>query len=308
MPIFFAKRLFQALIAIFGVMTLIFFLQRLAGDPVLLLVPMDASQADVDRMRIALGFDRPVAIQYLEYISNLMFFDLGRSYVQNIPVAELIWTRVPYTLMLAAGALVVAFGIGIPVGITLAIRRGRPIARLLSALVLAGQSMPTFWSAILMIMVFGVWLGWAPPSGARELSSIVMPSIALGLLSMATFARVARTAVLDELEKDYVRTGHAKGLPMRRIIFRHLLRNASIPVVTVSALEIANLLAGAVIVETVFAWPGLGQLTIQAITARDFMVVQGVVMLGAITAIGLNLVADLLYSLIDPRIRMGAGS
>ena len=308
MPIFFAKRLFQALIAIFGVMTLIFFLQRLAGDPVLLLVPMDASQADVDRMRIALGFDRPVAIQYLEYIGNLMFFDLGRSYVQNIPVAELIWTRVPYTLMLAAGALVVAFGIGIPVGITLAIRRGRPIARLLSALVLAGQSMPTFWSAILMIMVFGVWLGWAPPSGARELSSIVMPSIALGILSMATFARVARTAVLDELEKDYVRTGHAKGLPMRRIIFRHLLRNASIPVVTVSALEIANLLAGAVIVETVFAWPGLGQLTIQAITARDFMVVQGVVMLGAITAIGLNLVADLLYSLIDPRIRMGAGS
>jgi peptide/nickel transport system permease protein len=307
-PIFFAKRLFQALIAIFGVMTLIFFLQRLAGDPVLLLVPMDASQADVDRMRIALGFDRPVAIQYLEYIGNLMFFDLGRSYVQNIPVAELIWTRVPYTLMLAAGALVVAFGIGIPVGITLAIRRGRPIARLLSALVLAGQSMPTFWSAILMIMVFGVWLGWAPPSGARELSSIVMPSIALGLLSMATFARVARTAVLDELEKDYVRTGHAKGLPMRRIIFRHLLRNASIPVVTVSALEIANLLAGAVIVETVFAWPGLGQLTIQAITARDFIVVQGVVLLGAITAIGLNLVADLLYSLIDPRIRMGAGS
>jgi len=307
-PIFFAKRLLQALIAIFGVMTLIFFLQRLAGDPVLLLVPMDASQADIDRMRIALGFDRPVAIQYLEYVGNLLFFDLGRSYVQNIPVAELIWTRVPYTLMLAAGALVVAFGIGIPVGITLAIRRGKPIARLLSALVLAGQSMPTFWSAILMIMVFGVWLGWAPPSGARELSSIVMPSIALGLLSMATFARVARTAVLDELEKDYVRTGHAKGLPMRRIIFRHLLRNASIPVVTVSALEIANLLAGAVIVETVFAWPGLGQLTIQAITARDFMVVQGVVLLGAITAIGLNLVADLLYSLIDPRIRMGAGS
>jgi peptide/nickel transport system permease protein len=307
-PIFFAKRLLQALIAIFGVMTLIFFLQRLAGDPVLLLVPMDASQADIDRMRIALGFDRPVAIQYLEYVGNLLFFDLGRSYVQNIPVAELIWTRVPYTLMLAAGALVVAFGIGIPVGITLAIRRGKPIARLLSALVLAGQSMPTFWSAILMIMVFGVWLGWAPPSGARELSSIVMPSIALGLLSMATFARVARTAVLDELEKDYVRTGHAKGLPMRRIIFRHLLRNASIPVVTVSALEIANLLAGAVIVETVFAWPGLGQLTIQAITARDFIVVQGVVLLGAITAIGLNLVADLLYSLIDPRIRMGAGS
>jgi peptide/nickel transport system permease protein len=306
--IFFAKRLFQALIAVLGVMTLIFFLTRLAGDPVLLLVPMDATQADVDRMRVALGFDRPLVVQYLDYLGNLLVFDLGRSYVQNIPVIDMIWTRLPYTLMLAGGALVIAFGIGVPVGITLAVRRGRPEARLLSALVLAGQSMPTFWSAILMIMVFGVWLGWAPPSGAREAASIVMPSIALGLLSMATFARVARTAVLDELEKDYVRTGHAKGLPMRRIIFRHLLRNASIPVVTVSALEIANLLAGAVIVETVFAWPGLGQLTIQAITGRDFMVVQGVVLLGAITAIGLNLVADLLYSLIDPRIRMGVSN
>jgi peptide/nickel transport system permease protein len=306
--IFFAKRLFQALIAVLGVMTLIFFLTRLAGDPVLLLVPMDATQADVDRMRVALGFDRPLVVQYLDYLGNLLVFDLGRSYVQNIPVIDMIWTRLPYTLMLAGGALVIAFGIGVPVGVILAVRRGRPEARLLSALVLAGQSMPTFWSAILMIMVFGVWLGWAPPSGAREAASIVMPSIALGLLSMATFARVARTAVLDELEKDYVRTGHAKGLPMRRIIFRHLLRNASIPVVTVSALEIANLLAGAVIVETVFAWPGLGQLTIQAITGRDFMVVQGVVLLGAITAIGLNLVADLLYSLIDPRIRMGVSN
>jgi peptide/nickel transport system permease protein len=175
------------------------------------------------------------------------------------------------------------------------------------ALVLACQSMPTFWSAILMIMVFAVWLGWLPPSGAREPSSLIMPSIALGMLSMATFARVSRTAVLDELEKDYVRTGHAKGLPMRRIVMRHLLRNASIPVVSVGALEIANLLAGAVITETVFAWPGLGQLTVQAINARDFLVVQGVVLLGAVTAIVLNLIADLLYSLIDPRIRLEGG-
>ncbi len=161
MSSFFAKRLFQALIAVFGVMTLIFFLQRLAGDPVLLLVPMDATQADIDRMRVALGFDQPLIRQYLDFMGNLIRFDLGRSYVQNIPVIDLIWTRIPYTLMLAGGALVVAFGIGIPIGVTLAVRRGRPIARVLSALVLAGQSMPTFWSAILMIMVFGVWLGWA---------------------------------------------------------------------------------------------------------------------------------------------------
>ncbi|MCX8998423.1 ABC transporter permease [Rhizobiaceae bacterium BDR2-2] len=304
MPAFFIKRALQALVAVLGVMTIIFFLQRLAGDPVLLLVPQSATQADIESMRAALGFDRPLATQYLDYLYGLLTFDLGRSYVQNVPVWTLIASRLPYTLLLAGGALAVAFGLGIPLGVAMAVRRGRPEARAMMGIVLAGQSMPTFWSAILMIMVFGVWLGWLPPSGARDWPSLIMPSVALGLLSMATFARVARTAVLDELEKDYVRTGHAKGLPPMRIVLRHLLRNAAIPVVTVAALEIANLLAGAVIVETVFAWPGLGQLTVQAIAARDFMLVQGVVLLGAVTAIVLNLIADLLYSVIDPRIRM----
>nr|WP_282440650.1 ABC transporter permease [Brucella pituitosa] len=301
-------RIVQALIAILGVITLIFFLQRLAGDPVLLLVPQNATQADIEAMRTALGFDRPLAVQYLEYLRGLLTFDLGRSYVQNVSVWTLIASRLPYTLMLAGGALLVAVGLGIPLGVIMAVRRGRAESKAIMGFVLAGQSMPTFWSAILMIMVFAVWLGWLPPSGARDWPSLIMPSVALGLLSMATFARVARTAVLDELEKDYVRTAHAKGVPITRIVIRHLLRNASIPVVTVAALEIANLLAGAVIVETVFAWPGLGQLTVQAIAARDFMLVQGVVLLGAVTAIALNLIADVLYSIIDPRIRMGGHS
>lgn len=308
MPAFFLTRIVQALIAILGVITLIFFLQRLAGDPVLLLVPQNATQADIEAMRTALGFDRPLAVQYLEYLRGLLTFDLGRSYVQNVSVWTLIASRLPYTLMLAGGALLVAVGLGIPLGVIMAVRRGRAESKAIMGFVLAGQSMPTFWSAILMIMVFAVWLGWLPPSGARDWPSLIMPSVALGLLSMATFARVARTAVLDELEKDYVRTAHAKGVPTTRIVIRHLLRNASIPVVTVAALEIANLLAGAVIVETVFAWPGLGQLTVQAIAARDFMLVQGVVLLGAVTAIALNLIADVLYSIIDPRIRMGGHS
>lgn len=308
MPAFFLTRIVQALIAILGVMTLIFFLQRLAGDPVLLLVPQNATQADIEAMRTALGFDRPLAVQYLEYLRGLLTFDLGRYYVQNVSVWTLIASRLPYTLMLAGGALLVAVGLGIPLGVIMAVRRGRAESKAIMGFVLAGQSMPTFWSAILMIMVFAVWLGWLPPSGARDWPSLIMPSVALGLLSMATFARVARTAVLDELEKDYVRTAHAKGVPTTRIVIRHLLRNASIPVVTVAALEIANLLAGAVIVETVFAWPGLGQLTVQAIAARDFMLVQGVVLLGAVTAIALNLIADVLYSIIDPRIRMGGHS
>jgi len=178
------------------------------------------------------------------------------------------------------------------------------VSYLLSALVLVAQSMPTFWSGILMILVFAVGLGWLPPSSVGGFDHLIMPSVALGLLSMATFARMTRTALLDELSKDYVRTARARGVFGKRLLLRHLMRNALIPVVTVAAMEMSNLLAGAVIVETVFAWPGLGQLTVQSIFARDFLVVQGVVMLGALVTIGLNLTADLLYSAIDPRIRL----
>ncbi|SCB15884.1 ABC transporter permease [Rhizobium multihospitium] len=305
MAAFIARRLIQAFIALFGVITLVFFLQRLTGDPVLLLVPQGATQADIDVMRTALGFDKPLYIQYFHFLSSLAQFDLGRSYVQNLPVVEIIASRIPYTLELAAGALLVAVGFGVPIGVVLAVRRKRWEARWLIGLVLVGQSMPTFWTSVLLIMFFGVFLRWLPPSGANGLESLLMPSFALGLLSMATFARVTRTSVLDELSKDYVRTAHAKGLSTSRLVFHHLMRNAAVPIVTISALEIANLLTGAIIIETVFAWPGLGQLTMQAISARDFAVVQGIVLIGAAVAILLNLAADLLYSLIDPRIRLG---
>jgi peptide/nickel transport system permease protein len=177
------------------------------------------------------------------------------------------------------------------------------IARPLLWLVLAAQSMPTFWSGILLIMVFAVTLGWLPPSSTGGISHLVMPSIALGLMSLATFARVTRGALVEELSKEYVRTARARGVSTARLLWRHLARNASIPVITIAGLEISNLLAGAVVVETVFAWPGLGQLTVQAVLARDFPIVQGVVMLGSMVAIGLNLVSDLLYSAVDPRIR-----
>jgi len=305
MTSFLLRRFGQAIVTVFGVATLIFFLQRLTGDPTLLLVPETATQADIDALRHALGFDRPLPVQYLSFLGEMARFDLGRSVVQNVPVATIIASRLPYTLELAAGALVVACGIGIPVGTALALFRNSPVAGALSGLVLAAQSMPTFWSGILFILVFAVTLGWLPPSSAGGLSHLIMPSFALGLLSMATFARVTRTALLDELGKDYVRTARARGVPTGRLILRHLARNAAIPVITVAALEISNLLAGAVIVETVFAWPGLGQLTVQSILARDFPIVQGVVLLGSFVTIGLNLAADVLYSLVDPRIRLG---
>jgi peptide/nickel transport system permease protein len=301
---FLLRRSGQVLVTLFGVITLIFFLQRLTGDPTYLLVPETATQADIDAMRHTLGFDRPLIVQYLSFLRQIAGFDLGLSVVQNVPVTSIIASRLPYTLQLAAGALLVACGLGIPVGIVLALYRESVPARLLAGLVFAAQSMPTFWSGILLIMLFAVTLGWLPPSSIGGIENLVMPSVALGLLSMATFARITRTAILDELTREYVRSARARGAGMGRLLVRHLARNASIPVITVAAIEISNLLAGAVIVETVFAWPGLGQVTVQSILARDFMVVQGVVLLGAFVTIALNLLADVLYSAVDPRIRL----
>ncbi|WP_378945716.1 ABC transporter permease [Paracoccus sp. R86501] len=305
MQVFIVKRIGQALIALFGVMTLVFFIQRLTGDPTYLLVPETATQADIEAMRRTLGLDQPLLVQYGRFLWDMAHFDLGRSFVQNVKVTTIIASRLPYTLQLAGGALVVALAIGLPIGLILALGRRFAITRVLMGLVLAAQSMPTFWSGIMMIMVFGVWLGWLPPSGAGSLQHLIMPSIALGLLSMATYARIARSAVLDELSKDYIRSARARGVGTGRLVTHHLLRNSVIPVISVTALEISQLLAGAVIVETVFAWPGLGQLTVEAIVSRDFVVVQGVVLLGAFVTIAVNFAADILYSVVDPRIRLG---
>jgi peptide/nickel transport system permease protein len=251
-----------------------------------------------------LGFDQPLAVQYLDYLAQLVRFDLGQSLVQRVPVLEIIAARLPYTLYLAGSALLVAVGIGLPVGIVMAVRRDTKLERVLMALVLIGQSMPTFWSGILLILLFAVTLGVMPSSGVDGIRSVVLPAIALGALTMATYARVTRTAVIEELGRDYVSAAQAKGLLFRNVISRHILRNAATPIITISALEIANLLAGAVIVETVFAWPGLGQLAVQSIAARDFPIVQSIVLLSAFVSIALNLAADVLYSVVDPRIRL----
>lgn len=305
MSVFLLQRLGQAFVAIFGVMTLVFFIQRLTGDPTYLLVPETATQADIEAMRRSLGLDQPLVLQYVSYLWDMLRFDFGTSYVQNIPVTEIIASRLPYTLQLAAGALFVAFVIGLPVGLAMAIWRKHPVTKVLMGMVLGAQSLPTFWSGILMIMIFGVWLGWLPPSGSGSFAHLIMPSIALGLLSMATYARIARSSILDEMSKDYVRSARARGVGTGRLVGKHLIRNSLIPVISISALEISQLLAGAVIVETVFAWPGLGQLTVQSVQSRDFVVVQGIVLLGAFVTISVNLLADILYSVVDPRIRKG---
>jgi peptide/nickel transport system permease protein len=301
---FLLRRLIQSAVAILGTITLVFFIQRLAGDPTLLMLPEGATREDIETLRHQLGFDQPLAVQYIDYLAQLARFDLGQSLVQRVPVLEIIAARLPYTLYLAGSALLVAVGIGLPLGIVMAVRRDTKLERALMALVLVGQSMPTFWSGILLILLFAVTLGVMPSSGVDGIRSVILPAVALGALTMATYARVARTAVLEELGRDYVSAAQAKGLLFRRVISRHILRNAATPIITISALEIANLLAGAVIVETVFAWPGLGQLAVQSIAARDFPIVQSIVLLSAFVSIALNLAADILYSVVDPRIRL----
>ena len=301
-----ASRLLQAVVATFGVVTLVFFVMHLSGDPTLLLAPEGASAEQIAQLRHLLGFDRPVWAQYLSYLGDLGHGDLGQSLVQRLPVSLILFSRLPYTLALAAGALLVALALGIPAGIAMAVWRGGAVERALSAVVLAGQSLPTFWSGILLILLFGVVLRWLPTSGADGFSSLVMPSVALGAVAMSTFARMTRIAVLDELGRDYVQAARARGLSLGAAVRRHVLRNAAIPVITVTALEVGNLLAGAVIVETVFAWPGIGQLAMQSIQARDFLVVQAVVLFVSLTYVALSLVADLLYTAVDPRIRGAA--
>lgn len=304
---FLLKRLGQTLLSVWGVITVVFIILQFSGDPTLLMVPEGATREDIDILRQQLGFDRPMIVQYGDYLWKLVRLDMGISFIQNIPVIDIIAPRVYYTLYLAFTALLVAFGIGLPVGIYIGVFRQTVLSRILMAIVLIGQSMPTFWSGILLIMLFAVSWEIMPSSGAEDTLSIVLPAITLGALSMATVARITRTSIVEELGKEYVRASRARGLSFPTVILRHVMRNASIPLITIAALELSNLLAGAVIVETVFAWPGLGLLAVQSIESRDFPVVQVLVLLGSVVYIGLNLLADILYSVVDPRIKLHGG-
>jgi peptide/nickel transport system permease protein len=293
----------QAAFALFGVASLVFIIQHLSGDPVALMVPEGATAEEIALLRAQFGFDRPIAVQYVNYLLDLTRGDFGISYVQNIPVIDIVASRLTYTLQLSAAALAIALLVGLPIGILAALKRGRWPEKPALALVLAAQSMPTFWSGILLILLFAVTLDWLPSSGAEAPGSIILPAICLSGLTMATFARITRNAIVEELGKDYVRAAYARGQTRLSVVLRHVSRNAAVPLISIIALELANMLAGAVIVETVFAWPGLGLLAVQAIQANDFLIVQTLVLLGAGAYILLNLAADILYGIVDPRIK-----
>ena len=297
------RRCINAIIVLLGVATIVFFLVRLTGDPVVIMLPPDASASQVEQFRVMLGFDKPLSQQYFIYMTNLLKLDLGRSLRYDAPVFGLILERLPATLQLASTALLLSLALAIPSGIIAALKRGTLLEQGIMVFALFGQSMPVFWMGILFVILFAVNLHWFPTGGYGNWKYLVLPAVALGLRLMALVTRLLRSSLIEVLESDYIRTARAKGLLPFTVIAKHAFRNSMLPVVTVVGLEIGSLLGGSVVTETVFAWPGVGQLLIQAINYRDFPLVQAVTILMAFVFVFLNLVVDILYVFIDPRIQ-----
>lgn len=298
------RRVLQMVPILFGVVTIIFVLLRLSGDPVRLYLPEDASEQQVAQMRASLGLDRPIHVQYGIYIARLATGDLGESIrYRNQDVAGIVLERLPATLELAGASLLVAILISLPLGTLAALNRNRLPDLLSSAVAMLGRAMPNFWVGIMLILFFGIRLEWFPVSGRNGLASLVLPAVTLGASMAALLMRLVRSGMIEVMSQDYVRTAKAKGLPWRSVVVKHGLRNALIAYVTVLGLEIAGLMAGAVITEQVFAWPGIGRLAIQAINSLDMAIVQAVVILASVIVMVANLAVDLTYALIDPRIR-----
>jgi len=286
-----------------GVVTIVFILQHASGDPATLLVSQDATQADIAEIRRAYGLDQPLSVQYARFVSRAARGDLGYSYRQGLPVGELIVERLRATCDLALAGLAVAVLLGVPLGVVAAARHGSALDTAAMTLALLGTSVPSFWLGLLLIIVFGVQLGWLPVSGSGTLKHLLMPAFVLGGFYAAQISRLTRTSLLEVLAQDFVRTAWAKGLAMRAVLLKHVLRNATLPVMTVLGMDFGRMLGGAVVVETIFAWPGMGRLAVQAVLGRDFPVVQGVAIMGAAIFLVVNLIIDMLYGWVDPRLR-----
>jgi ABC-type dipeptide/oligopeptide/nickel transport system permease component len=290
----------------FGVSVLVFALVHLSGDPVLLMVSSDAPPDVVDTTRRALGFDRPLYQQLAQYLIRAAQGDLGVSLRSQRPVATLIAERLPATVELTLAALLIAAVTAVPLGIVSAVKRGSPVDRLAMVGAVAGQAMPIFWLALLLIALFGVRLRWLPVFGRGSLAHLVLPALSLSTIILGRLARLVRSSMLEVLGQDYVRTARAKGLAESRVLALHALRNAAIPIVTLLGLQFAQLLGGAVVTETIFAWPGIGRLVVEAIFNRDFPVVQGVVLVVSLIFVAVSVVVDLAYAALDPRLRSEA--
>ena len=292
----------QALFSIFVIVTFVFALVRLTGDPVSIYVDDLAPLEVQERVRERLGLDRPVLEQYGSYIVGLASLDLGESFTGR-PVLEILLERLPATLSLAVAALGLTLVIGVPLGILAAVYRDSPTDTAARAVAMLGQSMPSFWLAIMLVLAFAVVLPLFPVAFRSGPSSYVLPAISMAGVAVAGVVRLIRSSMLDVLDSDYVRMARAKGLPNRSIIFKYAFRSALIPVVTYTSLLLANFLNGSVVVESVFAWPGVGTMVLDAVSIRDFPVVQGAVIMIAFIFITINLIVDVAYAVLDPRIR-----
>ena len=299
------ERLSHAVFVVIGVSLLSFLLVHLTGDPAALLLPLDATQEDRDRFRVAMGLDRPLPVQYADFVVHAVHGDFGNSLRFQQPALGLVLERLPATLALAGVSLGLALLVGVPAGLIAGVRRGSLFDRVAMMLALAGQCAPAFWLGLMLILVFSVGLRLLPVSGGGTPAHLVLPGLTLSFYTMALVARLLRSNMLDVMNADYIRTARAKGLAERIVVLRHALKNASIPVVTVVGLSAGYLLGGAVIVEQVFAYPGLGRLVYQSISNRDVAVVQAFVVLISLVVLLINLVVDLLYTVLDPRVWYG---
>jgi ABC-type dipeptide/oligopeptide/nickel transport system permease component len=300
---FLAYRLFRTLVALWLVSTVVFVVMRLSGDPVPLLLPPDAPIAEMERVRHDLGLDAPLPVQYGIFLGNVVRGDFGRSIHFRQPAMEVARSYLRATFELGLVAFAIAAIVAFPIGVLSAVRRNSRLDHAAMALALVGQSAPTFFIGILFILVLALRLDLFPTSGRGDWRHLVLPALTLGAFTMASIARITRSAVLEVLRADFVRTARAKGVAELWVVAKHTLRNAALPILTITGLQFGSLLGGAVVTETVFAWPGIGRLAIQSIYNRDYPVVQSTVFIAAVLFIAINLVLDVLYGVLDPRAR-----
>ena len=303
---FVLRRLGYSLLSLALLSVTIFLLIRLTGDPTALLAEPGASEADLAELRSKFGLDRPLPVQYAIFIGQLLTGDLGQSFYYQTPVSELYFSRLPNSLLLAGTAMTFSLAVGIPSGVLAAMRLGGFWDTVGKMFTLVGLSMPSFWVGLVMILVFTVWLGWLPSSGAGTYKHLIMPAFALGWYFAAAHMRLTRSSMLEVMGSEYVKLARLKGLPELWVIGKHAFKNALIPVITLAGINLVVMINVAVVVETVFAWPGVGRLLYEGISFRDFPVVQGIVVIGGTMIVAVNLAVDILYAVIDPRIRVGS--
>ena len=305
MKAYLIRRLLQSLLVLLGVSAVVFLILHLTGDPAILLLPQDATAEDIARLRAQLGFNDPLIVQYLRFLRGAVQGNFGDSLRHGEPAMHLVLERLPATFELAGAGLLIALCLAIPAGILSAVRRNTVLDYISTVVALLGQAMPTFWLGIMLILVFSVHLGWLPSSGrgGGDPVHLILPAVTLGLFTTARITRLTRSGMLEVLGQDYIRTARAKGVSEPPVVWKHALRNASIPIITIVGIELGTLLGGSVITETIFAWPGVGRLSVQAIFNRDYPVVQAAVFLLASTFVVVNFLVDITYTYLDPRIR-----